>query len=76
MPASFQARAGHEAGEPAADHRDRHVIGPRLAGDDRHAGVVQVVIEVALDPEVLVVAVGAKALGARAAIACCKIASR
>ncbi len=60
----LQPRAGHETGEPAADDRDRHVVGFRLSGDDRHVGVLQVVIEVALDLEVLVVAVGAKTLGA------------
>ena len=64
MPASFDAGARHKAREAAADERDRDVVAQRLALDDGHVGVVEVVTELVRQLDVLVVAVGPQPLGA------------
>ena len=61
----LQPRAGHEPGEAAADDRDRDVVGLGIrAARPGVYGIFQVVIETAFDLDVLLVAVGAEALGA------------
>ncbi len=60
----FQPRARDEACEPAADEREGDVVALGLPLDDRRVGVVEIVRELAREPDVLVVAVGAQPLGA------------
>ncbi len=60
----FQTRSRDEPREAAADDRDRHVIGLGLARSDRGVGILEIAVEFALDLDVLIVGVGAKALGA------------
>ncbi len=59
-----QARCGHQPGEAAADEREGHVIGARRARRARRVGVFEVVGQPALELQVLLVAIGAQALGA------------
>jgi hypothetical protein len=56
----LQPRTGDQAGEAAADARDRHVVGLRLALGPRRVRVVKVVREAASEAQVLVVAVRAQ----------------
>ena len=58
----FQSGAGHQAGEPATDERNRHVVEQRVALDRRDVRVVQIRRELAGRLDVLLVAVGAQAL--------------
>ena len=61
-PGFLDPRARHQAREPAADERERDVVAQRLALDDRHVRVVEVVTELVGQLDVLVVAVGSQPL--------------
>ena len=64
-----QPRAGQQAAEAAADDDDVDLVGQRLARERRlDVGVVDEVGEVAVDLDVLLVAVGAQALVALGAV--------
>ena len=58
----LQPGTGDEPGEPAADERDRHLVGQRVALDARRCRVLEVVGELADGLDVLLVAVGAQPL--------------
>ena len=58
----LQPRAGHQAGEAAADEGHRHVVVLRIALDALGVRVVEIAAELALQLEVLVVAVRSQAL--------------
>ena len=58
----LQPCAGEQAGEAAADERERHMIVLRFALDDRKVRIVEVVGELILQLQVLVVAVGPQPL--------------
>ena len=58
-----QPGGGHQAGESAADERDRHVIAPGGTLDPLGVRVAEVATELTLQLDVLIVAVGPQALG-------------
>jgi hypothetical protein len=60
IPASFEAGAGHESGEAAADERKRDVVGLGFALDDGQVWIVDAVREAVGEPNVLIDAVGAQ----------------
>ena len=59
----LQAGAGDQAGEAAADEHDRHVVVLRLPLDHREVRILEVVGQLALQLEVLVVAVRPQPFG-------------
>ena len=61
-PCFDQPRAGHEAGDAAADEGKRDVIEQRLAVDRFGVGIALVVRELAFEPQILRIAIRAQPL--------------
>ncbi|MHC2243038.1 hypothetical protein ACVJH7_002345 [Bradyrhizobium elkanii] len=61
-PGLGQPRRSGEPGEAAADEGEGDVVGLRRALNDRRVGIVEIMRELALDLEILVVAVGTQPL--------------